>query len=171
MPNGHNEATRLLGVIDRMVEQRTKSGANIEVTYGQVFGVQGTVASVYLAGSRELAESDGGIPEPSDGFRIPGYLRIVPGDYVRVSMDVRGHRWIDEYLLPLSKSVDPPYSAILGSRQAILGEIILGGGPPTITSIAYPKIALDLANGVILFGDGTVPPNVPFGINNIHTHP
>ncbi len=95
-----NTATRLLGVISDKIDNSTKSGAHIEVTYGQVFGLTGPAeASVYLAGSRQLAEDDGGVPEPSEGFRVPGDIYVKPNDYVRVSMDKRGHRWIDEVFL------------------------------------------------------------------------
>lgn len=99
MPSsGQNDATRLLGVINNLVEQKTKSGAHIEVTYGQVFQLSGSMASVYLAGSRELALADSGVPEPSEDFRVPAWMGLAASDYVRVSMDARGHRWIDEQL-------------------------------------------------------------------------
>jgi hypothetical protein len=125
MATGFNEATRILRVVESAVAQRTRSGANIEQTYGQVFGISGQTASVYLAGSRELAESDGGVPEPSDGYRIPSDLFIQPDDYVRVSIDARGHRWVEE-VLPTedypSLSLDP-----------VRGRLMLGDGtsPPT----------------------------------------
>lgn len=121
-----NTATRLISVIDGAIERGTKSGANIEVTYGQVFGLTGGMeASVYLAGSRELSESDGGVPEPSEGFRVPAHLTVAASDYVRVAIDQRGHRWIDE-VIPTSE-----YPKI--TLDVERGEILTGDGtvPPT----------------------------------------
>lgn len=71
------------------------------MTYGQVYDIQsggssGYYASVYLAGSRELALSAGITAEPSDYFRVPTHLTVSPDDHVRVSIDTRGHKWIDE---------------------------------------------------------------------------
>lgn len=94
----HREATRLLQVIDQSVQKGTASGAGIEVTYGQVYDIVDGFASVYIVGSRELAVSDGGVAEPSPDFRIPSHLTVAPEDHVRVSMDRRGDRWIDEVL-------------------------------------------------------------------------
>lgn len=93
-----NQATRILGVIDQQIKKGTRSGAGIDVTYGQVFGVQDGYASVYIAGSRELAALSGEVAIPSDYFRVPAFLSVAASDYVRVSIDSRGHRWIDEVL-------------------------------------------------------------------------
>lgn len=98
MTTGFNDATRILAVIDSQIKKLTRSGAKIDVTYGQVAGVSGQEASVYIAGSRELAISAGETPEPSEGFRIPSHFLVGSGNYVRVSIDERGHRWIDEVL-------------------------------------------------------------------------
>lgn len=94
----HNTATRIIRVVEDTIEKKTKSGANIEYTYGQVFGITGSEASVYLAGSRELAASDGGVPEPSTGYRLPPSAIVNSGDYVRVAMDSRGTSRIAEVL-------------------------------------------------------------------------
>ena len=126
MAGDHNTATRLLTVIKGAVSQSTKSGANIEITYGQVFGLTGGMqASVYLAGARELSVSDGGTPEPSEGFRIPAHLTVAASDYVRVAMDDRGHRWIEEVL---PTSVYPKVSIDLERGYFLGGD---GTVPPT----------------------------------------
>lgn len=93
---GQSEAQRIIDVMKGIVDNTTKSGANIEVTYGQVAAVTGREASVYLAGARELTISDGGTPEASEDYRIPSHLTVAANDYVRVSIDARGHRWIEE---------------------------------------------------------------------------
>lgn len=139
MPNGHRDATRVLQVVDKLVEGRTKSGAGIDVTYGQVFGLSadGREASVYLAGSRELALSDGGVPEPSDGFRVPSQHMLFASDYVRVAIDVRGHRWIEEYI-PSS-----PYSKVAIDHKN--GRIAFGDGtvlPTNFLSLAGGEFGL-----------------------------
>lgn len=149
MPNGHNEATRLLRVIDGMVEKKTKSGANIDQTYGQVFELSGRTASVYLAGSRELAESDGGVPEPSEGYRVPSWMKLNPDDFVRVSIDARGHRWIDEYLTPPDEEIEIPPTSMLGANVARFGEIILGSGPTYQIIPTLPKVTIDFKTGQI----------------------
>lgn len=116
-----NTATRLISVIDGAIEKGTKSGANIEVTYGQVFGLTGGMeASVYLAGSRELAESDGGDAQPSEGFRVPAHLTVFASDYVRVAIDQRGHRWIEEVI--------PTTAYPTVSIDVVRGEILKGDG-------------------------------------------
>jgi hypothetical protein len=92
----HREATRIIQAIDGRIEGNTKSGARIEVTYGQVHDIVGDVASVYIVGTRELATTAGETPEPSTDFRIPTHLVVAEGDHVRVSMDDRGDRWVDE---------------------------------------------------------------------------
>jgi hypothetical protein len=96
----HREASRILAAIDGRIAGSTKSGANIEVTYGQVYQVSGRECSAYLVGSKELALSEGTVPEPSVGFRIPSHLSVAASDYVRVSMDDRGDRWVDEVFNP-----------------------------------------------------------------------
>ena len=90
MSNGLNEATRLIKVMGEIVHAETKSGANIEVTYGEIFELSEGEASVYLVGSRELTETDGGVPSPSEGFRVPKWMFLNDGDWVRVSLDDRG---------------------------------------------------------------------------------
>lgn len=96
-----SDSDRILNVINTQIDKRIKSGAKIDITYGQVYGLtaggsSGYTASVYLAGSRELALSVGEPVTPSEGFRVPTHLFVAASDYVRVSMDDRGHRWIDE---------------------------------------------------------------------------
>lgn len=120
MPD-QNTATRLLSVIDGAIEKGTRSGAGIEVTYGQVFGLTGGMeASVYLAGARELSESEGGDPEPSEGYRVPAHFAVHSSDYVRVAIDSRGHRWIEE-VIPTT-----PYPKI--SIDVEGGDILVGDG-------------------------------------------
>jgi hypothetical protein len=92
----HREASRIISAIETKIDQKMRSGARIELTYGQVYEVHGAECSVYLVGSRELAESDGGVAEPSTGFRVPTHLTARTNDYVRVSMDERGDRWVEE---------------------------------------------------------------------------
>ena len=98
----HREAQRILDAIDGRITKTTKSGAGIEVTYGQVYDITDGLASVYIIGSRELAESSGGVAEPSPDFRIPTHLTVAVSDHVRVSMDDRGDRWVDEVFTPQS---------------------------------------------------------------------
>ncbi len=93
-----SDATRILGVMKDVIEQNTKSAAGVEITYGQVASVSGREALVYLAGARELAISDGGTPEASEEYRIPSHMYVAANDFVRVSIDSRGHRWIDEVI-------------------------------------------------------------------------
>lgn len=119
----HNDATRLLSVIQSTIDKNTKSGAGIEVTYGQVFGLSDGEASVYLAGSRELALSEGIVAEPDSGFRVPSHLAVAASDYVRVSIDSRGHRWVDE-VLP-----DSLYAKLV--MDVNRGTILLGSGSAT----------------------------------------
>jgi hypothetical protein len=124
-----NVATRLNAVITDAIASGTKSGAGIEITYGQVFGLTGAMeASVYLAGSRELSLSEGDIPEPSEGFRIPAHLTVSASDYVRVAIDDRGHRWIEEVMVT---SVYPKISIDVES-----GELLVGDGTVAPTPFA-----------------------------------
>lgn len=129
----HREASRILGAIDGRIEKNTRSGAGIEVTYGQVYDIVGDRASVYIVGSRELAESNGGVAEPSPDFRIPTHLTIATSDYVRVSMDSRGDRWIDESLEP---QPDPTVDL------SELGEINIGNVSPASLTYAQ-EVAAD----------------------------
>lgn len=141
-----NSATRMLEVIGQEVQKNTKSGAGIELTYGQVFGIDAPngAASVYLAGSRELAASDGGVPEPSDDFRLPSFLNINASDYVRVSMDDRGHRWIED-VLPVSL-----YSKV--SLDPTNGKIMWGDGTATPTmSQEYWAAGSTITRGITNF--------------------
>ncbi len=120
-----NTATRLLGVIDKAIEEGTKSGAGIDVTYGQVFGLtSGLEASVYLAGARELSSDDIEAIEPSQGFRVPAHLTVAASDYVRVALDSRGHRWVEE-VIPTT-----PYPKI--TLDVERGQLLAGDGltPP-----------------------------------------
>lgn len=139
----HNTATRLLGVVKGAVKGATKSGANIEITYGQVFGLTGGMqASVYLAGARELSSGDGGVPEPSEGFRIPAHLTVAASDYVRVSMDDRGHRWIEE-VFPTSEypqiSIDVERGYLLaGDGTVPPTPVTFGGGGGGLTTMWTP---------------------------------
>ena len=95
-----NDATRLVNVISKNIDKSVKSGAGIELTYAQVYEVSGQECSVYLAGSREIATAMGEVIEPLQGFRIPGLFLVHAEDHVRVSIDSRGHRWVED-VIPL----------------------------------------------------------------------
>jgi hypothetical protein len=119
---GLNDATRVLGVIDQRIEQNT--GSNITQTYGQIASVSGSEASVWLAGSRELAAITGEISDPMDGVRIPAWMVVHVDDYCRIALVADGGSWIEE-IIPRA-----PYA-----RMAIditEGQIQLGSGltPP-----------------------------------------
>ena len=86
--------------MNKQIDKATKSGARIDVTYGQVYAVGSGYASIYIAGSRELAALEGEVAIPSEYFRVPPLFDVAASDYVRVSIDDRGHRWIDEILGP-----------------------------------------------------------------------
>jgi hypothetical protein len=128
------DAGRLLAIMDERINKRVRSAAGVEITYGQVYDVVGNKASVYLHGSRELSSSTGEISHPIEDFRIPTHLLVEASDYVRVSMDIRGHRWIDENL---SRS---PYGGGSGSDWTLTVEELDGipSGDP-IERIVFPN--------------------------------
>lgn len=110
-----NDAGRVLNVIDKIIDKNTKSNARVDVTYGQVYEVSGQECSVYLSGSREMALAYGEIAVPTEGFRIPGIFLVHAEDNVKVSIDDRGHKWIED-VIPLAfpkLSIDPNNGQIL----------------------------------------------------------
>ena len=115
-----NDASRIINVINKVIDQKLKSGAGIDITYGQVHSISGTECSVYIAGSREVAETYGEGSIPTSGFRIPGSIAVHPNDFVKVSIDSRGHRWIED-VIPTTTYP----KAILDSTG---GAILLGDG-------------------------------------------
>lgn len=149
-----NQATRILGVMDQQIRKGTKSGARIDVTYGQVYGVSGGYASVYIAGSRELAALTGEVAIPSDYFRIPTILDVAASDYVRISIDDRGHRWIDEVLGPtkinaLSIAVGGQITAAsVAASGAVTAGSVAATGAVTAGSVA--------ATGAVTAGSASV---------------
>lgn len=82
------DATRFVNVIDSRIDKAIGRGTVLEVTYGDVQAVSGRTAAVYI----------GGDTNASDGFRVPGWMTVNVGDRVRVSIDARGYRRIEEVL-------------------------------------------------------------------------
>lgn len=105
-----NEATRFVSVIDNRIGRRLGRGTVLEITYGDVSTVSGRTASVLI----------GGDDNESQGFRIPSGLRIEPGDRVRVAIDPRGFRYVEEVLAPTNHS-----KMVL---DAVRGQLLIGDG-------------------------------------------
>lgn len=122
------DAGRILKVIDSQIDKKIRSGAGLDITYGQVFGIEGDIASVYLHGSRELVE-EGEVAEPSAGFRIPTHLYVNPSDYVRVTIDQRGHRWIDEVF-----AIQPSGGTTSGGTGSLVWKPVMANSPNIITT-------------------------------------
>lgn len=154
-----NSGTRFVAVIGEAIRQNTKSGANIEQTYGQVASVQGADCSIYLAGSRELALSEGEIPEPSEGYRVPAYMAVRINDFVRVSIDARGHRWVEE--------VFPANQSRL-SMDVNSGQILVGGGGEA-ASFGEPNqlLAVDATGNEVQYVDPSNVVFLPFSLTNV----
>lgn len=91
MKLSQNEATRIVSIIDNRIRRALGRGTVLEHTYGEVYQVQTSAhtCSVYI----------GGDTNPSEGFRIPAGMRILGGDRVRVAIDPRGDRWVEEQIL------------------------------------------------------------------------
>jgi hypothetical protein len=85
-----NQAFRLINnVIDQRINQLTRSGAGIEITWGTVASIDSPYdCSVYLFGDSV----------PSVGFRLENGIMPNLLDPVRVAMDKRGNRWIEAVL-------------------------------------------------------------------------
>lgn len=146
------DASRILEVINRQIDKKIKSGAQIEVTYAQVYGVVWDsdagfyTASVYLAGSRELAMSSGEEAVPSEDFRVPSHLYVQPSDYVRVSMDLRGHRWVDEVFAPQVSGPGVPGGV---ADHGMLSGLLDDDHPQYTTDAEVAVIASAYANAYV----------------------
>lgn len=106
MTLSQNEATRFISVIDYRIGKALGRGTVLEITYGDVDIVTGREVSVFI----------GGDTNPSDGFRVPSGLHVVAGDRVRVAIDPRGYRYVEEVLAPTSyakAAIDPVRGYIL----------------------------------------------------------
>ena len=115
-----NDAGRVITVVRGIIEENTESGAGIEVTYGQVDSIDANGdLLIYLAGSREMAEAEGDTADPSEGFRIHPLLHVEPDDIVRVSIDRRGHRWVDEVLL---QTAYPRFQVDVNTGKVYVGD-------------------------------------------------
>lgn len=117
MTLSQNEATRFISVIDYRIERALGRGTVLEITYGDVDVVNDRYASVFI----------GGDTTASEGFRIPSGLRVESGDRVRVVIDPRGDRYVEEVLAPTTYA-----KALL---DPVRGEVLLGDGStaPDIT--------------------------------------
>lgn len=138
-----NEATRFINVIDYRIAKSLGRGTVVERTYGDVNAVSGTTASVFI----------GGDINASEGFRIPSGLHVETGDRVRVTIDPRGYRYIEEVLAPttVSKLESDP----------VRGRILLGDGtnPPdtTISRSAPGTVSVD--GDVVIEGTAIIGPD------------
>ena len=161
-----NDASRIISVIQKIVDSKIKSGAGIEVTYGQVFATSSAYqeCSVYLAGSREIAETYGELAIPTEGFRYPTLLTPYAGDYVKVSIDNRGHKWIED-IIPVNYpkvSISPATGGLLlgdGSAPPEPADWGGGGGGAVAveendTPVVAEASSLDFGNGLDVVDQG-----------------
>lgn len=118
------DASRIIDVIDQRVSKATRSGANIEYTWGKVSAVasDGKSASAYLYG-----ETDGAYV--SEGFTLPETTYVTVGDAVKVAMDYStGERWVEEVNVPATA-----YKKL--SFDLIGGKIVFGDGTAAPTGV------------------------------------
>lgn len=154
---GLNDATRVLGVIDQRIEQNT--GSNITQTYGQVASVNGEEATVWLAGSRELAVETGETAEPLDAVRIPAWMIVHVDDFCRLALVADGGAWIEE-IIPRA-----PYARM--ALDITEGQIQLGDGLNAPTSGSEGQVMSVASDGSLEFVSRFSTTFVPFVYNSI----
>jgi microcystin-dependent protein len=116
----HNDASRVIDVIDGRISRNTQSGAGVEYTFGTIFLNSGSYASAYLYGETDPTKA-------SAYFALPNGLYPAAGDAVRVGMDkARGTRFIDQ-VFPKT-----PYPKIAWDLTG--GRILVGDGSSAPTS-------------------------------------
>lgn len=122
-----SDATRIVQAVEGRVVRKLKNGAKTYTTWGQVADVGVAVCSVYIHEALTgVTQEDGTEPEASGGFRVPAFVHVEPGSFVKVAIDYEtGERWVLEQAMP---SGDYPRLVI----DASSGYIYTGDGT------AYP---------------------------------
>lgn len=92
-----SDATRIVQAVEGRVLRKLKNGAKTYTTWGQVADVGVAVCSVYIHEALTgVTQEDGTEPEASGGFRVPAFVHVEPGSFVKVAIDYEtGERWID----------------------------------------------------------------------------
>lgn len=123
-----SQHTRTAQAISQIIKKNTTTGAGIDYQYGVVYSSDGLTASAYIAGDTTSLW---------DSFMLRSGDYVVSGDYVQVSIDSRGHRWIEKILpqgdYPLMV-IDTVRGVIMtGSGSAIPSTPFTGGGGGSLT--------------------------------------
>lgn len=137
---GLNDASRIIDVIDNRISKNIRSGAKVEMTWGEVVSVSADnkTASAYLYGETDSAYA-------SDGFRIPDTMYLTIGDKVKVAMDYStGERWIEEVNVPTA------YKKIAVSPTT--GAILTGDG--TVPPVAFSGVP---TGAITMYGAAAAP--------------
>lgn len=153
---GLNDATRILSVIDQRIDKNT--GSNITQTYGQIESITGQEAAVWIAGSREIAIAAGETPEALGGFRVPAWMALNIGDFVRVSISATGGQWIEE-VIPAA-----PYPRLAIDVSG--GKMLVGTGSTAPVAGAPSQVMGIGTDGSFAWQDNTNSTVVPFSLDS-----
>lgn len=121
---GHRDAQRVIDVIRQAVSQGMRSGAQIEYAYGEIAASDVYEVSAYLNANYEAA---------SEGFSVPPYLHVSPGDYCRFAIDhATGGKWVVDVLpntLYSKLSIDPNQGVLyIGDGTSEGSPVVPGAG-------------------------------------------